>query len=106
MFKGYDNVDTFDIFSKFIDRYSKILSKFKENHCGYPAHLTEKEWEEILNEMLYHLYYMNEDNVEKELTREVPENWIPSGKTIGSITCAHKDRFFELFSEFFYDLWD
>lgn len=106
MFNGYDEVDTFETFSKFIDRYSKILADYRECHYGYPGTMTVEEWDFIIDEMIYHLKYMDEDTVTEELERNVPDEWSASAKTVGEILDNHKDRFFELFSKYFYHLWD
>lgn len=106
MFRGYDSVDCFSTFSKFTERYYKILTEYKKTHQGYPCNMSGKEWEDIVDEMIYHLYYMDEDNVEKELCKNMPEDWTPSWKTIGEIMDRHKDEFFKLFSKHFYNLWD
>lgn len=106
MFKGYDAVDTFEIYAKFIDRYSKILTEYKKNMHGYPGTMTEEEWNKIVDDMLFHLYWMDENNVEKELEKGVPENWYPCLKATGEIMDKHKNEFFKLFSEYFYNLWD
>lgn len=106
MFKGYDSVDCFDTFEKFIERYTKILTEFKKHNHSYPLGMTEEEWLNIIDEMIYHLHYMNEDNVDKELKKYVPEGWIPCCKTSGKIMDKHKEKFFELFSKYFYNLWD
>ena len=106
MFKGYDYVDTFEIFSKFTERYYKILTDYKNNLHGHPVNLTQEEWDGVINDMLRHLYYMDEENVEKELKKGVPEDWIVSSKTTYEIMNQHKDDFFKMFSEYFYNLWD
>lgn len=106
MFKGYDYVDTFGLCDKFIDRYYKILTEYKKNMHGHPARFSEEEWNAIIDKMLLHLYYMDEDNVDEELCKDVPENWIPRWDTTYPIMEHHKNEFFRLFSEHFYDLWD
>ena len=106
MFKGYDEVDTFETFYKFIDRYSKILADYRKYHWGYPGTMTEEEWDNIVDEMLYHLKYMDEETVTEELERNVPDDWTASGKVVSEIMDKHKDAFFELFSKYFYHLWD
>lgn len=106
MFKGYDSVDTFEIFSKFIERYTKILTEYRNTHIGYIYNMTEDEYDNIINEMLYHLHYMDEWTVIEELEEDVPENWSASAKTVGQIMDKHKDEFFKLFSEYFFNLWD
>lgn len=106
MFKGYDAVDTFETYSKFVKRYTKILTEYRKYHVGYVAGMTNAEWEAIVDEMLYHLHYMDEQNVEEELERDVPNNWMVSLNTVSDIMSKHKDEFFKLFSEYFYNLWD
>lgn len=106
MFKGYDSVDTFETFAKFIDRYTKILTDLRKCHYGYPGTITEEEWDNVLDEMIYHLYYMDEEHVTAELEKDVPDNWTVSGKTVSNIMDKHKNEFFKLFSEYFYHLWD
>ena len=106
MFKGYDAVDTFELFAKFAERYENILKEYKANHYGYPADMTLEEWEAVIDKMIYHLHYMNENNVEKELKKNVPEDWHPSSLTVYKIMEQHKNEFFVLFSKYFYNLWD
>ena len=106
MFKGYDEVDTFETFWKFIERYSKILTDYRKHHWGHPGEITEEEWDVIVDEMIYHLKYMDEETVTEELERDVPDNWSASYRTVNPILEKHKNAFFELFSKYFFDLWD
>lgn len=69
MFKGYDSVDTFETFAKFIERYTNILTDLRKCHYGYPGTITEEEWDNILDEMIYHLRYMDEETVTEELEK-------------------------------------
>ena len=105
MFKGYDSVDIIETYAQFIDRYTKILIQFKESKMGHPAMLTKEEWDNIIDQMLYHLYYMDENNVDKELSKDIPDNLIPTLHTSCEIMEKHKDEFFKLWSEWFYHLW-
>ena len=61
MFKGYDYVDTFEIFAKFIERYTKILTRYRKHHVGYVFAMTAEEWDAVIDEMLYHLKYKQLD---------------------------------------------
>ena len=105
MFKGYDSVDVFELFSTFTERHEKILTQYIKYNCGYPSNMTEDEWDEILTQMLYHLHWMQENNVEEALQKGMPEDWIPSSITVYEIMERHKDEFFKLFSKYFYNLW-
>lgn len=105
----YDNIDMYALCDKFIKRYSKILKAYKENLHGHPCHMTSEEWDEILDQLLFHLHYMDEDNVDNEIYKDIPHNWIPTSETsmkVYQIMNKHKNEFFKLFSEYFYDLWD
>ena len=108
MFKGYDVVDTFATFDKFIERYTKILTEYRKKHCGIPMEFvdSEEEWDNVIDEMLYHLRYMDEQTVTEELEKDVPKDWSASSKTVYEVMDKHKDAFFELFSKYFYNLWD
>ncbi len=106
MFRGYDSVDVFDTFSRFTERYYKILTRYRANIHSHPGTMTEEEWENIIDEMLLHLKYMDERKVDEELCKDVPDNWLPCIKTADMIMEKHKDEFFKLFSKYFYNLWD
>lgn len=106
MFKGYDSVDTFETFAKFIERYTKILTEYRNTHIGYVGTMTEEEWDGIIDEMIYHLKYMDEETVTEELEKDVPDDWSVSAITVYEVMDKHKDAFFKLFSEYFYNLWD
>lgn len=106
MFKGYDSVDTFETFAKFIERYTKILTEYRKTHVGYAWNMTEEEWDGVIDEMLYHLHYMDEETVVKELEKDVPDDWNVSAKIVSEILDKNKNEFFKLFSEYFYNLWD
>lgn len=108
MFKGYDSVDTFETFDKFIERYTKILTEYRKKHCGIPMEFIdqEEEWNNVIDEMLYHLRYMDEEAVIDELEKDVPDDWSVSHITVYEVLEKHKNAFFELFSKYFFDLWD
>jgi enoyl-[acyl-carrier-protein] reductase (NADH) len=65
-----------------------------------------EEWDNVIDEMLYHLHYMDEENVIKELEKDVPDEWNASHIVVHEIMNKHKEEFFILFSKYFYDLWD
>ena len=105
--KGYDYLEVIDTYSCFIKRYTKILEELKKNHCGYPSSQCDShEWEKILCKMLFHLKYMDEEAIVEEVEKQVPENYMLSLYTINKIQSKHKKAFFDLFSLYFYDLWD
>lgn len=106
MFKGYDNVDVFDTFYQFSKRYHKIFVELRNSSCSHPCNMTEEEWDNILNRMITHLYYMDETNVVDKLENDSPKGLSPSYNAIHNVMNKHKEEFFKLFSEHFYNLWD
>lgn len=106
MFKGYDAVDTFETFYKFTKRYSEILKDYRKHHIGYCGEMTAEEWDAIIDEMIYHLHYMDEKTVTEELEKDVPDDWSVNTIDVYTVMDMHKDAFFELFSKYFYHLWD
>ena len=105
MFRGFDNADAYEFFSNFIDRNYKLLKHFKKHNWGYPANLTEEEWDNILEEMIQHLYMMDECNIIDTLKQGMPEDYEVDYKSVYEIMERHKDEFFKLFSKYFYGLW-
>lgn len=106
MFRGYDDTETFEMFSNFIDRYKKILTDYRKHHYGHPAEFTNEQWEEIVDRMIHCLDMMNEEYVEELLKKDMPEGYIPSCLTVNDINERYKNEFFQLFSKYFYNLWD
>ena len=105
MFRGFDNADAYEFFSNFVDRNYKLLEHFKKHNWGYPANLTEEEWDNILDEMIHHLYMMDEWNVIESLKKGMPEDYTVDYKSVYEIMDRNKDEFFKLFSKYFYNLW-
>lgn len=94
--RGYDEEDLFAINDKFIERNKVVLKWLYENHHSYPGIITEEEWEQILEKMLYHLDFMEED-WESENT-DFEAEW----KSMR----YHTSQFFKLYGEWFYNLDD
>ena len=97
MFLDYDSVDIFSTYSRFVDRYYKILTRYRKNQWGHPGTMTEEEWNKIVDDMIFHLYWMDENNVEEELRKDIPDNWYPCLSVTQEIMDKHKDEFFKLF---------
>lgn len=106
MFRGYDDTETFEMFSNFISRYKKILTQYRKNHWGYPTDLTEEQWDAIVDRMIHCLDMMDELYVKKILCKDMPEGYVPDCNTVYEINRRYKDEFFQMFSEWFYNLWD
>ena len=106
MFRGYDDCETWNLYSNFTTRYKKILSQYRKEHYGYPCNIDAEEWDAIVDRMIHCLDMMDEGHVQDILSKNMPEDYIPSQKSIDEIMERYKDEFFELFSKWFYNLWD
>lgn len=106
MFRGYDDIEIYSTYSEFIKRYTKILTRLKKNHVGYPYYITNEKWEQVIDDMLTCLYYMDDDNVTSELEKNAEPGKRVYQRDVCRIMERNKNEFFRLFSKYFYDLWD
>lgn len=100
--RGYAWEDVWNFFDWFIETGEPMLRHMRENSHSHPMQYTEEEWYARLKEMADCLHYMDECNVIDELLDGDYMRW----KECGEIMQKNHDRFFELFSADFYDLWD
>lgn len=87
--RGYDNSFWWGMDENFIILYKELLKELRNNLHSRPNSMTFEEWKEIIDEMISLL-----DNMSWNI-----------GEGHGS-NMKNKDRFFELFSKHFYDLWN
>lgn len=121
--RGWDSRDMFCMNDMFIEKYKEVLKYFKENHQGLfntpkgsdKLFFNEEETDEIIDTMIHHLEMMNEDYVEKKLYgKNIYDEDYDFKKDFSIDKCKHvfevmnqnKDSFMDLFSTFFWDLWD
>ena len=110
--RGYAYIDVWEMFSWFISTMRPMLAHLRDHGCGVPIEFenNEKGWHDTLTEMISCLDMMDEDKVKESLgfgcfdervrmTKEDYENAY-------HIMEDNKNRFFELFSKYFYNLWD
>lgn len=103
--RGYDEAATWETFDWFIQTMRDILSEYRKKHYGYIVIDSEKSdewnettWNDIIDKMISLLDDMDEFN-------ENYEDEYNSVKAAQKMNSA-KDEFFELFSKYFYALWD
>lgn len=115
--RGYGNRDVWDIDCWFIRTIKPMLIQLRDEGNGIPGKLYVTDgdnerilWENILTEMIDCLDMMKEDNVYKFLGFGEFEDYkrmtIDDVKHVNGIMENNKNRFFELFSEYFYYIWD
>lgn len=117
---GYDVSARWDTFSWFISTMREVLTCYKEQHYGvpiivenYPVGIAtsdeekkivddnEKQWNNIIDQMIELLDLMDECNPIYDQPEYQEDIW----KTDREINKA-KEEFFQLFSKYFYYLWD
>ena len=110
--RGYADSDSYDISSWFIEMLEPMLRRLQATNKGYPERYGDEGWTKRLGEMADCLHYMNEMNVigesekfSKALTEDGCHSW-SDYEEIRDIVLENRDKFFEMFKEDFYDLWD
>jgi hypothetical protein len=116
---GYDNSAVWNINSWFVDNMKNILMEYEKNRVGTPILVenfpwgdakneeeekiikkNEEEWKRIINRMIELLNLMDESNDAYDDLEY--KDWKKDQEKMK----AAKNEFFELFSKYFYDLWD
>ena len=109
--RGYSWGDVWDMDIWFIETIKPMLIHLSTHGDSYPCEFKSRdEWCAILDEMIDCIELMDEDNVYAFLGFCEIDDY--KRMTHEDIVHAHeirmnnKNRFFELFSKHFYDLWD
>lgn len=125
---GYDDLDVFQMYYNFIERYKVVLQRYRTHNIGLfnvpieyrdvfnKIHFNEEETNAIIDTMIYHLEMMDEDHVEKvlygknvhddESVEEYVERYtLDKMKRVSSVINQNKEAFMKLFNIFFWDLW-
>ena len=111
--RGYAYSDAWDIDFWFMRTVKPMLIQLRDNGIGIPMGLyldgaeNEREaWEAVLSEMITCLTLMEEDEAQKYLGVADNDWSVESYNKVTDFMEKNKNRFFELFSEYFYSLWD
>ena len=104
--RGYAAGDVSDMDVWFIHTVRPMLQEMLESTVGNPQTLTRAEWEAILREMADCLDLMEEDGAQRYLHIPADACSPQDYCRIRSLMNEKKDRFFELFSTWFYCLWE
>lgn len=103
MVYGYEPTAVFAMDTVFIERYLEIMKQFKYG-WSYPGEMSYKEWQKIIQSMIDYLEILaaNEPSFFKEDGSYDKEKHAK----YGAERMRTKEEFFELFSLFFFDMWD
>ena len=107
--RGWAYRDVWDMNDWFRCTIRPMLIHLAGNHMGVPMEFENNPdgWEEVLNEMATCLQFMDEDSVLVSLgIHDYKHMTTEDYKNVYKIMEEHKNRFFELFSKYYFDLWD
>lgn len=107
--RGYAWSDVWNMFDWFIDTVKPMLMHLRDHGCGVPFEFVDNEegWASVLNQMIQCLDLMDEDNAETYVKNNYGDlAFRESMVLIDRVMNENKDKFFELFSKYFYNLWD
>ena len=101
---GYPYEAVYENYNYFINTQREIFKKYLEHHWGYPGYedaATNEQWEDIVRHMIDLLDKMDENNY--DINYEINPN---EPLTHEKEMIKAKNEFFELYSKWFFDLWD
>ena len=105
-YRGYSWVDASEIDKYFINTIKPMLCDMRDNHTSYPAELTAEEWNDILQEMIDLISHMDKDTVYQKFSGPNGEISAEQFAYAEQFVEEQKTKFFEMFSKWFYYLWD
>ena len=111
--RGYSYGDVWDMDFWFMRTVKPMLIHLRDHGIGIPNDLYLQDadneriiWENTLTEMINCLELMDEDNAEKYLGIANNDWSVESYNKVNNLMEESKNRFFALFSKYFYSLWD
>lgn len=104
---GYSPVAQWETFEWFIAVMREILINYRDNRTGTPVVISDYHTDDLISENKNIEIYNNILNEMIELLDKMDEcNYLTYNNASLEAMNAAKDKFFELFSKYFYTLWD
>lgn len=114
---GYSYSDVWNMYDWFLEVMPPMLTKLRDEGDGIPTELyidgaeNEREkWEAILTEMIECLHNMDEHKIKNQFGTKTNFDFNHLSRKdyleMNAFMEKNKNRFFELFSKYFYNLWD
>lgn len=104
---GYSPVAQFETFEWFITVMREILINYRDNRTGTPVVIPDYNTDDLINEDKNIEAYNNIFNEMIELLDKMDEcNYLAYDNASLEAMNTAKDKFFKLFSKYFYTLWD
>lgn len=111
---GWCDRDTWDMDGWFLSIIPPMLQYFRDNKHGFPGNMGEDEWDHILETMIKLFTEADEDKCSKkneyelksEITEEERRIFLDKALEISNYRNECKNKGFEFFKDYFWDLWD
>lgn len=104
---GYSPVAQFETFEWFVTVMREILINYRDNRTGTPVVIPDYNTDDLINEDKNIKAYNNIFNEMIELLDKMDEcNYLAYDNASLEAMNTAKDKFFKLFSKYFYTLWD
>lgn len=111
--RGYSYGDVWNMFDWFMRTVKPMLIHLRDYGIGIPGEFVNEGsnssriyWENTLTEMISCLELMDEDAAREHLGISDSDYSSESYKKTNDLIEENKNRFFELFSKYFFALWD
>lgn len=107
--QGYCDEDIYDMYDWFLNIVPRMLTDFNKNRIGYPCDLTNEEWNNIIERIIFCLAEANEDTCTQtnELSPKTnPTEWQRRESELVKYRDSMLKEGLELFTKYFWDLWD
>lgn len=107
--KGFCVEDTWSVNDWFLNTVPKILTELNKNRSGYPIDMTDKEWGDIIDRMIFCFTEANDYTCSQTNSIDYDKNkdkWREREIEIDNYKDNMKNEGLELFSKYFWNLWD
>ena len=107
--RGWAYRDVWNMNDWFRNTIRPMFIYLADNHVGVPAEFENDPdgWKKVLNKMATCLQFMDEDSVIASLgIHDYKDMTAEDYKNVKKLMIEYKNRFFELFSKYYFDLWD
>ena len=121
--RGYADCDVWTMSLWFERTIISMLEEFKKHKHGYPFGMSSEQWDLELERMIYYFKesrdeFCSEKNEYEEewcnslwsdqenQNKEIREKWLQREDAIAKYQENMKNKGLELFSKYYYDLWD
>lgn len=107
--KGFCVEDTWSVDCWFLNTVPKILTELNKNRMGYPIDMTDKEWGDIIDRMIFCFTEANDYTCSQTNSINYDKNkdkWREREIEIVNYRDKMKNEGLELFSKYFWNLWD